>query len=270
MINTCMKSTLRPLARIALLALAGLALPASAFQPLVTDDTGTQGSGGNQLEFSFNEDRAEVSGSTERAYTLPVVYTRGLTETLDVFAGFSHVKIRADAPEGDASGSGNPSFGAKWRFYENEASKTSFAVKPEIIFPVGAGREVAGLGTGKTSGNLTLILTQEVSFGAVHVNAGVGRDRYRDASISADTTTTRASIAPVWDVSEQWKLALDLGTESARGADARVRSNFVELGAIYSPNKELDCALGILRASDNQSPRTTTDTVTAGVTWRFK
>lgn len=265
-----MTSTKRFAAQVALLTFGGFSAPVSAFQPLITDDTGTQGSGGNQLEFSLNEDRAKAAGNIERLRSLPIVYTRGLTETLDVFAGFSYARIRSSTPGGDASGAGNPSFGAKWRFYENEQSKTSFAVKPEVLFPVSTDRESAGLGTGRTSGNLTLILTQEVPFGAIHVNAGVGRDRYRDTSSNPATTTTRASIAPVWDFTEHWKLALDLGTESSRAAGARVRSNFVELGAIYSPGKDLDFALGIQRSSDNDSPRTTTHTATAGITWRFR
>lgn len=254
----------------AFFALAGLSLSVSAFQPLITDDTGTQGTGGNQLEFSFNEDRSRMDGSTDRTRALPVVYTRGLTESIDVFAGFSYIRIRSGTPGGDASGGGNPAIGAKWRFYDNEASKTSFAIKPEIIFPVSASRESEGLGTGKTSGSLTLILSQEVPFGAVHMNAGVIRDLYRDTLSNPDTTTTRASIAPVWDVSEQWKLALDLGTESARSGGSSVRTNFAEIGAIYAPSKDLDFALGIIRSSDNDSPHTTTNTATVGVTWRFQ
>lgn len=254
----------------ACLAFAGFSLSAFAFQPLITDDTGTQGAGGNQLEFSFNEDRSKTEGRTDRTRTLPVVYTRGLTDSIDVYAGVSHIRIRSGTPGGDASGGGNPAIGAKWRFYENEASKTSLAAKPEILVPVGADRESEGLGTGKTSGRLTLILTQEVPFGAIHMNAGVGRNRYRDTSTNPDSTTTRASVAPVWDVSEQWKLALDLGTESSRSGGARVRTNFAELGAIYSPSKDIDCALGLVRSTDNYSPHTTTNTATAGLTWRFR
>ena len=257
-------------AQAALLILAGFAVPAPAVQPLITDDTGTQGSGGNQLEFLINEDRAEAAGNVVRLRALPVVYTRGLTETLDVFAGFTYARIRSGTHGADASGHGNRSFGVKWRFDENKGSKTSFAVKPEVLFPVSAGRESAGLGTGRVSGNLALMLTQEVPFGAIHLNAGVGRDRYRDTSNNPDTTTTRASIAPVWDIANRWKLALDFGTESAHAQGARLRSHFVELGAIYSPGRELDFALGILRSSDNDSPRTKKQTATAGITWRFR
>lgn len=270
MFKTCMKTIKRAVAPIALLTLIGFSPPASAFQPLVTDDTGTQGTGGNQLELSFNQYRAMGPAGTDQLLSLPVGYTRGLTETLDVFAGFRYIQIRSSTSWGDASGSGNPSFGAKWRFYENDGSKTSFAIKPEVFFPVSSVGEGSGLGTGKASGNLTLVLTQEVPFGAIHVNAGAGRYRWRDSLTNPDTTTACASISPVWDNAEQWKLALDMGVESASAGDVKIRSRFVELGAIYSPSKELDVALGVLRVSFNQSAQPATQVATAAITWRFR
>lgn len=255
--------------RLALALLAGLAAPAFAFQPLITDDTGTQGSAGNQIEFAYTRDRAETSGDTVRTTTLPFVFTRGLSDTLDVFAGLSHTRIRAGG-SADASGFANPSFGAKWRFYEDEDSGTSLGIKPEVSLPVSASRERDGLGTGKLSGNLSLILSQELPFGALHVNAVVGRERYRDGAGTPNATINRFSLAPVWNVSEQWKLALDLGVESVREAGDRTRTGFVEFGAIYSPSEDLDLALGLIRALDDADPRTTTNTATAGVTWRFR
>ena len=94
------------------LVLAGLSLSASAFQPLITDDTGTQGADGNQLEFSFNEDRSRMDGNTDRSRAFPVVYTRGLADSFDVFAGFSYIRIRSGTAGGDASCGGNPAIGA--------------------------------------------------------------------------------------------------------------------------------------------------------------
>ncbi len=198
-----------------------------------------------------------------------MVYTRGLTDTLDVFIGANHTRIRSGVPGIDASGIGNPSFGAKWRFYENEESKTSFGIKPEIVLPVSSGKENEGLGTGKTSYGLTLILTQEISFGAVHANLFSGRDRFRD-SRSPDASIMRASIAPVWDVAEGWQLALDIGAETEKAGGDNTRTRFAEIGAIYSPNKDLDFALGIIRATDDAQPGTGTTSATLGVTWRFK
>ena len=43
---------------------------------------------------------------------------------------------------------------------------------------------------------------------------------------------------------------------------------YVELGAIYSPSKDLDFALGVIRSLADGNARTTQ--VTAGVTWRFR
>jgi hypothetical protein len=252
--------------------LLGLALISSqvfALQPLITDDTGTQGEGGNQAEVSFNHDRSKAGGAVDRLQSLPVVYTRGVTETLDVYVGTSYASLRGDDGRGTTSGMGSPSLGAKWRFFDDEESKTSLAIKPELVFPVSERREDGGLGVGKTSANLTLILSQELPFGALHVNAGVGRDRFRNTQENPDATTRRFSLAPVWDVAEQWKLALDMGVESARAAGRTVHSKFAEIGAIYSPHKDVDLALGVIRANDNESPRTTTDSVSVGATFRF-
>lgn len=250
------------------LLLVATAQATFAFQPLITDDTGTQGAGGNQLEFSVNEDREQSAGETTRTTTLPFTYTRGLTDAIDIFIGVNHTNIRPPAPGPDVSGSGNTSLGAKWRFYENEESKISFGIKPEIALPVSASKETDGLGTGRTSYGLTLILTKEVSFGAVHANLFVGRDRFRNSA--SDASITRASIAPVWDIAEKWKLALDIGTETARASGNDTKSNFAEIGAIYSPSKDLDFSLGLIRTNDDAPINTGTTSATLGITWRFK
>ena len=241
----------------------------AALQPLITDDTGTQGAGGNQLEVSYSRDRIRVAGATERAQSVPVVYSYGLTDTVDVFTSIVYSRIRNGIPGGDASGLGNTVIGAKWRFFENDEAGTSLAIKPELAVPVSSQRESDGLGTGKTSGNLTFALSQEVPFGAVHFNAGVGRDRFRHSEDNPRTDYTRFSVAPVWDVSDQWKLALDLGTESARANGATVRSKFGEIGAIYSPSKDLDVAIGYIRTTDDERLKSKTSSVTAGLAWRF-
>lgn len=245
----------------------GVSGSASALQPLITDDTGTQGAGGNQLEASYSRDRTRVGGETERVYAVPLGYTYGLTDSVDIYASVAWSRIRVAGD--DASGLGNTVVGAKWRFFENNESGTSLAIKPELAIPVSSSREREGLGTGKTSGSLTFILSQDLPFGSLHFNAGVGRDRFRDSDENPRTDYKRFSLAPVWDVSEQWKLALDVGTESARADGHTVRSKFAEVGAIYSPNKDVDLALGFIRTTDNESPKSTTHTLTGGVTWRF-
>lgn len=250
------------------LSIGAMALPAAAFQPLVTDDTGTQGKGGNQVEISVDGDRAKAAGETTRTRTIPFTFTRGLTDALDVFAGINHVRIHSSTPGVGAAGSGNPSIGAKWRFLEMEEAKTSVALKPEILLPVSQAREEKGLGNGKVSGALTLIATREVSFGAVHANVAVARHRFRDPE-AAKSTVMGASLAPVWDVAPHWKLALDMGFESEKSGGTTTRSRFAELGVIFSPSEDLDFALGVIRGRASTEPRETTTSATLGVTWRF-
>jgi len=255
---------------LASLLLAAASTAGWAAQPLITDDTGTQGLGGNQIEFAFNKDRAEQAGITDTTRMLPLTYTRGLSEALDAFVGINHAKLSANLPGAAASGTGNPSLGLKWRFYENEVSKTSFALKPEIRLPINEGKEAAGLGSGRTSYALTAILTQEAAFGAVHANLATERARYRDTTTNPDATLFRVSIAPVWDIDEHWKLVLDVGSETERAGGSKTRAEYFEIGTTYSPNKDLDFALGIIRRTDHTSPGTTTNAITAGITWRFK
>ena len=249
----------------AFLSLGSIAFGANALQPLISDDTGTQGQGGYQIEFAASQSQERFDGETTRRLDTPLVFTRGMTDTLDVYAGATYARVRPDATD-NGSGVSNPLIGAKWRFYENEDSKTSLALKPEILFPVSAGREEAGLGVGKISGSVALLLTQEFGFGQILVNAVVGRDRFRHAD---DETYGRFSVAPVWNLTEQWQLALDVGVESRRSDGVTAYLRYAELALLYSLNKDLDLALGLLVSADNQSPRTTTMTPIGSVSWRF-
>ena len=251
--------------------LAIVSTPGLALQPLITDDTGTQGSGGNQIELAYSGFRQRMSGSTDRLDALPFTYTRGVSETLDLFVSASYGRLRLSSADQATYGVGTPSLGAKWRFYGTEESDTRMALKPEIFFPInGSSREEDGFGTGKVSGNLTFILEQRVPFGSVLFNALLGRNRIHGAFDDSDATISRLSIAPIWEVSEEWKLALDLRQRFARGSGTTVIEKYAEFGAIYSPSKDLDLALGIIGSSDNQNPRTTTQAATVGVTWRFQ
>jgi hypothetical protein len=261
-----------PLTRpcLAAVLLATLSSATLAFQPLITDDTGTQGQGGKQIEVSYGDQQTSLAGDTTRTRTLPLVYTWGASDTLDVYLGIVPTQIRSSIPGVDTGGLGNTALGAKWRFWESADSGTSLAVKPEIRLPVSTSQEAAGLGSGMTSYGLTLILTQELPFGAIHVNLAKGRDLFLDPETRPHASTLRASMAPVWNVSEQWKLTLDLGRESVSAMGDTTWMQFMQVGAVYSPNKDLDLSLGVLRNTDDATPQTTSTTATVGLTWRFR
>lgn len=206
-------------------ALTGLAmaLPAAAlaFQPLITDDTGTQGAGGNQIEAGYNQTRERSLGAETVTGEIPLVYTRGITDALDIYVGGTRMRIVPDAPGTTESGWSNPVIGAKWRFYDSEASKLSFALKPELSAGVSGSREARGLGTGSTSWGLGLLMTQETGFGQFLANLQIDR------------------------AAKDWMA-------------------YMELGAIYSPGKDLDFALGVIRNTRDGETRSTQ--VTTGLT----
>jgi hypothetical protein len=255
-----------PLAHIALIGAIGLAgmLPASAlaYHPLVTDDTGTQGLSGNQLEIGYDYAHSKTAGVTDIGREVPFTYTRGLTDSLDAFAGIA----RQTAP-GD--GWGNVGVGAKWRFYEDDAAKFSMAVKPEIVLPISRAKEAAGFGNGKASYGLTLIATKETDFGELHFNLAVERSNYADTVTFTDRRNLyRISVAPVWAVAEKWKLALDLGLQTNPDPAEKSRMGYVELGMVYCPSENLDLSLGITR--DVMDGPVQSTSASFGLTWRFK
>lgn len=260
---------LRPALLLSLLAI--VSPPALALQPLITDDTGTQGSGGNQIEASYTGLRSTSAGATDKAGGIAATYTRGVGEELDLFVTGSYLRLRP-AGSSAAYGAGTPSIGAKWRFMGTEEDDTRLGVKPEIFFPInGSEREADGFATGNVSGRLTFLLEQKVPFGVVLVNAFVGRNRLHGIfDGSGDSTTTGLSLAPIWEVSEEWRLALDMGQSYQRGGGSTTIGHYLEAAAIYSVDKDLELALGVIGASDNQNPRTTARKATVGLTWRFR
>lgn len=250
---------LKKLPFVVVLATCGTAFGAI---PLVTDDTGTQGTGGNQIEIQFTRDKAE-DGS--RAREMALAYTRGLTETLDVFVEKGRQK-NTDTAGTSTSGYGNTVIGAKWLAWESER-KTSFGVKAAVALPLGEAKENEDLGTGKTSYDATLILAQEMEWGEVMANLGAAREKFRNAA--KDTDTTHFSVAPVLNLNEQVKLALDLGLDRSKTDTDTGNSRYAEVAVIYAPSAAIELGLGYIRSKDVDS-KEVTKTVTGGLTWRFK
>lgn len=249
-------------------ALLAAGLPALAMQPLITDDTGTQGAGAQQIELGGMHARQAAGPERSRADGLGATYTVGAIDTLDLYAGQGFVRNRDDAMR--TSGWGGANLGLKWRFYENDATGTSLGLKPEWLTPVGREREARGLGPGRGAHMLTLLASQQLPFGALHANYAWGRERGSDPA--TDLRHQRLSAALVWDVAERWKLAVDAGLLRHTPRDGeRQRSRYAELGLVYSVHPQWDVAAGVIRSRDARPAveRTTATTTTVGLTGRF-
>jgi hypothetical protein len=244
------------------LAALPIVLPCSAlaFQPLVTDDTGTQGSGGNQLETAYRESRSRLDSSSEFGRRLDLAYTRGITDNLDLFISTTRQIDPVDGWE-------NAVMGGKWRFYENEAEQFSLALKPEVTLPRNKSAERRGLGCGRTSYAFTLIASQVTSFGEFHVN--LAGERANNALDNPERKNRyRLSAAPAWAVNDHWKLALDLGVQTNPDRSRDYAMDYVELGAVYTPTEDLEFAFGVTH--DVHDGPVHNDYATCGITYRFK
>ena len=243
---------------------------AAALQPLITDDTGTQGAGGNQFELAINREEAKSEGVKTKTTTFPLVYTRGVTDALDLYASVSHGRINSDDPTAAARGHGNPLLGAKWRFYDDEAQKFSVGFKPEIRFGSSSADERRGVSIGRTGFAGLVMATQDTAFGSVLANYGYTRVNHAlEANRSQQRSNLhRLSVAPVVDVGPAWKLAVDAGIATNPLRRERARMGYVEAGAIWSPTKDLDLALGWIQSLRDGEPRSAI--LTAGITCRFR
>jgi hypothetical protein len=251
---------LRPSVLAALCGGLFAASAALAYQPLITDDTGTQGAGGNQLEIAWEHASAKAAGVTAKADAVPLTYTHGFTDALDVAIGLPWVST--DASGSNKSGSGNPELAVKWRFYE-EKDGWSAALKPEVAFPVSASKEADGLGDHATSYALSLLLSRDTSFGELHINLGTGHT----SAAGADSDSYHLSVAPAWKLSDTSLIALDVGLDHDSAADDF--SHYALLGLVYTPNDSFDVAFGLQKVFSVPGVDSAWS-ISAGLTWHLK
>jgi hypothetical protein len=249
-------SPLRP----ALLAsiLLGLAAQAQAAHPLVTDDTGTQGAGHWQFEANTDHTRIRGGGATDWEREVNIALTRGVSETLDVAVNVPWLHL---GPSGAPSqrGVGDATLLAKWRFHDNGQGWT-LGLRPEITVPTGS--DSRGLGNGRAAAALTLLSHYQSGPWTWLANAGYA---HNDNTFGDRKHLWAASTAVLYELSEQWTLAADIGVGRAaeQGATAE---KFGLLGAIYHIGEDTDLDVGWRRSWAGGSAA---HTLGAGLTLRW-
>jgi len=262
---------------------------AYAFEPLNTDDAGTVKAGGNQIEqyfFSINRNGSaqqadiitpgeEYVGRTD-AKAFPFTYTRGLSEKVE--ASFSATYY--NEPSGNFSKFSNYVFAAKWRFYEDEKNGYAFAIKPSVILPAGKQQQVTGLGMAAFNYGANLIASKYWEDFEVHINAVYMHSPYNTnytVGLSADPNRTNlfiVSVAPVWTVIKDFKIALDIGATTNPPTTEQYLSHYALIAAIYSITENIDLGVSYMRTGLNYSETIATQASGAtrtevGITWRF-
>lgn len=246
---------------------------AQAYYPLITDDTGTQGMGGHQLEFAYersksrsktlNDQGTEIGEETFKSSIAQMSYTYGITETADIFLGGT----RQTSPD---NGWQNTELGVKWAFAGSQQEGWSFGIKPSLILPVSERAKDRGFGNAKTNWSAVAVATYLTDNYELHINAGYAsnRDSARQDE-SARRSLWNASIAPVIILSDQWKLGVEAGLQTNPDYASKTVA-FGGLGIVYAPfkNIQIGLALHTFSAIDARD-KSRSHAVTMGLTAQF-
>ncbi|WP_164926850.1 transporter [Chlorobaculum tepidum] len=254
-------------------ALLCYAAPAYAAYPLTTDDTGTQGAGGWQIELhtEFSTSSRTDGGVRikDREDDATTVISYGVAKRMDVIVTLPYQWYQhrqGQLVTDDESGIGDMTVELKWRFLENEKSGLSLAVKPGISLPTGDADR--GLGTGRVTGGAVLIATKEFGALTLHANAGYHRNAYAldadDAACNKDIWN--ASLAGEYAFSEKLRAVADIGLETATEKGSRTHPAFLIGGLTYSITKDFDFDFGIKGGLNDAEPDTA---VLLGLAARF-
>ncbi len=232
-----------------------------AAHPLITDDTGTQGRGKFQLEFSGEYGHDKENGITAEVTELSATLTYGITDSTDIAIGipYQYIKTEDFGTIAKQSGLSDISLSMKWRFYEEDG--LSLALKPGITLPTGD--EERGLGAGKMTYGIFFITTKAIEPWAFHLNLGYIRN---ENNIDERKYIWHASVASEANIIEDLKVVANIGIERNPDRTSNTHPAFILGGIIYSIMENLDFDIGI-KGGLNKSE--TDYSVLAGITLKF-
>jgi len=249
----------RPLIRWSLLSILLPVLaagPAQAAHPLITEDTGTQGRGNFQLEFTTEHATVREAGERRYSALTNAVVTYGFLDTADLLVTVPW--LRLGTPD-SVSGLADVGLDIKWRFFET--GSLSMALKPGITFPTGDDRR--GLGVGEVSWSLYHVTSWETQPWSFHLHLG---HLHHNNTFNERVDIWHASASVIRQFGDAFKLALDVGIDSNTDEDADSDPMFAILGAIWSPRHDVDIDLGF-RAGRTDTRRE--NALLAGLTVRW-
>lgn len=223
--------------------------------PLITDDTGTQGTGKFQWELIGEHARDNHDSTTDPA----TIFTVGFRDNIDLVLSVPYRFIRFRDAEGNRKtddGVSDIGIEMKWRFYEKNS--LGFALKPVLTFPTGDDKK--GLGDGNASYSLAFISTKEIAPIILHLNLSFTKNSKELRDV------WHYSLAAEYAVTRNLKLVGNAAGEANPDRNSRTHPVFILGGIIYSLYETLDLDIGIKGGLNNAEPHYT---ILAGLTYWF-
>lgn len=230
---------------------------AKAYHPLITDDAGTQGKGKFQYELSSEYGCYKAKGVKTKKFSLVNTLTYGFTDSIDIGIGLPYLYWKEE--ENDESGFSDIEFSIKYRFYEKKG--LNLAIKPSITVPTGD--EERGLGAGRSTGRIFLILDKELKDFTFFFNAGYIRNENK---IGERKDLWHLSLASECKIKKDFKVAGNIALERNPDRTSPQENAFLIIGAVYSFSEAFDLSAGIKKGFRRPEKGLS---VTAGLTLRF-
>jgi hypothetical protein len=234
----------------------GLAIPAFASHPLITDDTGTQGTGAVLVESNINY----LKDNEFRSTVVPLAITAGISETMDAGVEIPYLLLRPSAVTGQPErGLSDVNFKFKHRFYAmekkgGEQGVYEYSLAYQIAYSQPTGDEEKGLGAGVARWSARLMGTTE--WASTEMSANLGYDSsgqaLRRGNLFFDYAVS-LSVTAKYEGPKPWEPVVELSVIRVKGADGYERLVSALAGIIYEPSEKYYIDAGVRVGLTEQS-----------------
>ena len=238
-----MKKTSVSTSAIALISILYWPANALAAHPLITEDTGTQGTGNFQIELTQDLTQDKDTGTETRDRSFSAILSYGLTDTFDIIAAlpYEHSTEHSGGTKTTVHGFSDMEIAFKWRFYEEGA--LSLALRPSLGLPTG--NDDKGLSSEHYVPSLFGVMTYAIEFWAFHLHLGYTRNFHDGPGQREHVFHT--SAAAEYSINESARVVADISTESNPDDAGHPSINSIVLGLIFSVTPDVDIDLGYRR-----------------------
>lgn len=207
---------------------------------MITDDTGTQGLSGIEIEASGEYGYDNEDNVKEYATEAGLNAAIGIYETIDIvlYLPYQWIKTRNTVSDSFEHGLGDMSCEFKWLFINK--GPFSFALKPGLIIPTGD--ESKELGTGKTGYSTFFISSFDKNPLALHFNAGYIRNN-NDAGDFENIW--HISMAGEYALTESFSVVANIGCDRNPSKDDNTVPAYLLGGFVFTLNELLDIDAGL-------------------------
>jgi hypothetical protein len=242
--------------RFAVAVLLCAAAPlAHAAHPIISEDPGTQGTGGVELEIGFQASDGDPGGGRTSLLTTQVAI--GLAPTVDLLVVPRYLWLRpAGAPH--ERGIGDTSLDVKWRFFENDTVQLAVRAGAELA----TGDESKGLGADGTGWHAVLAMSVDVDPMQWLVNVGYVRGRVPGER----TQLPYASAAVVGPSEGRLRSFVEVAAQANSDPSRTTWPAVVRTGLMWKAAPWLDLDVGAEGRLNRAAPRAT---LLAGATLRW-